>query len=258
MKNFDELIEIVKKLRNPKDGCPWDIKQTSKSLIPNFIEELYETVEAIENEDYSEIKEELGDLLLHIVFQALIGEEKNELNFNEILQNINNKLIRRHPHVFDNLNVANVQEVQKNWELIKQNEKKATRHSVIDGIPKSMPALIIAYRMQEKAASVGFDWPSSEPVLDKIREEIDELEVEIINKNKELMEEEMGDLLFSIVNLCRKHEIDSESALRIANKKFEQRFKQIEKYYKENNLDIKNSTLEQLDEIWENVKKTEK
>ena len=258
MSKFVELFEIVKKLRNPKDGCPWDIKQTSESLIPNFIEELFETVEAIEKNDPTELKEELGDLLLHIVFQAMIAEEKKDFNIDDVIENVNNKLINRHPHVFGDLKVKDSAEVQKNWELIKKEEKKHKRNSILDGIPKTMPSLIVAYRMQEKAASLGFDWKETKPVLDKIREEIDEFEVEMDNRNQELMELEMGDILFSIVNLGRKFRIDSDSALRKANNKFENRFKQVEKFHKDNNLNIHESSLEKLDEIWENVKKTEK
>lgn len=258
MKNFDRLVEIVDKLRNPRNGCPWDIKQTPKSLIPNFIEELYETVEAIEQEDCQELQEELGDLLLHIVFQAQIAAEKNDFAIDDVLQTINEKLIRRHPHVFAEVNVENDQQVMHNWEKIKQKEKKKKRNSILDGIPKSMPALIVAYRMQEKAAAIGFDWQDVAPVIDKIREEIDELEEEIKQDDRDKMEEEMGDLLFAIVNLSRKYRIDGETALRRANEKFERRFKAIEKYHIDNNMKIDESNLEKLDEIWSLVKKTEK
>jgi tetrapyrrole methylase family protein / MazG family protein len=256
MKEFDRLVEIVKQLRQPETGCPWDIKQTSQSLIPNFIEELYECIEAIENEDYGHLSEELGDLMLHIVMQCNIAEEHFSLE--EMLRKINEKLIRRHPHVFGNETEKCAEKVKLNWEKIKQIEKKKTRTSAIDGIPFSMPKLIVAQRMQEKAASVGFDWPSVEPVMEKLEEEKQEFEEAFLANDIEEMQNELGDLLFTIVNLARKLGFDAESALNRTIRKFERRFKEVEKHYKKKQKNMHDSNLEQLDEVWEITKQGEK
>ncbi len=255
MENFIELINIVNKLRDPENGCPWDLKQTSKSLVPNMIEELYEVVEAIENNDAEHLKEELGDLLLHITMQVRIANEQGQFTYAEVLQSISEKLIRRHPHIFGDTEMTDAAEVKLNWERLKKKEKEKKDRSIIDGIPMSMPALIIAWRMQEKAASAGFDWNEPEPVFDKIREETEELEEAVKLKDKDDIEDEIGDLLFSVVNLSRKLNIDSEFALKKSIAKFEKRFKLLEKHYKENNLDIYEASLEQMDEVWEKIKK---
>ncbi|PID28440.1 MAG: nucleoside triphosphate pyrophosphohydrolase [Candidatus Cloacimonadota bacterium] len=255
MKEFDRLTEIVKKLRNPEKGCPWDLKQTSKSLIPNFIEELYEAVEEIEKEDYESLAEELGDLMLHIVMQVRIAEEENHFSMEDVLTGISEKLIRRHPHIFSSPDNISADEVKKNWEQIKQSEKKEIRKSLLDGIPFSMPGLIVAQRMQEKAASAGFDWDSPELVFDKIDEEITEIKEAVANNNQDEIEEEIGDLLFSAVNLARKLNADSETALRRAIKKFKVRFNKIEEYHHRNGENIYESSLEKLDEIWTSVKR---
>ena len=274
MREFAELYEILNRLRDPKDGCPWDLKQTSQSLISNFIEELYETVEAIENNDHEHLQEELGDLLLHIVFQAKIAEENGLFSMREVLESVNSKLKRRHPHVFatkqsqtssidqkDNTS-SNIDgdetelkasEVKINWERIKLQEK--TRNSVLEGIPKNLPALIYSHRMQEKAASVGFDWVESADVLDKISEEISELRMAIETQKLDEVEEEIGDLFFTLVNYARKLGIDSETSLRKASKKFQERFQRIEKYHSERGENIYNSSMEKLDELWEISKK---
>ena len=255
MENFLELIDIVDKLRDPENGCPWDLKQTSKSLVPNMIEELYEVVEAIENNDPDHLKEELGDLLLHITMQVRIANEQGQFTYAEVLQSISEKLVRRHPHIFGDSEITDAAEVKLNWERLKKKEKEKKDRSIIDGIPKSMPALIIAWRMQEKASSAGFDWNEPEPVFDKIREETEELKEAVRNNSPEEIEEEIGDLLFSVVNLSRKLNIDSEFALKKSIAKFEYRFKLLEQYYKENNLDIYSASLEQMDEVWEKIKK---
>lgn len=255
MKEFDKLVDVVKRLRDPENGCPWDLKQTHTSLIPNFIEELYESIEAIENNDDDHLSEELGDLLLHIAMQVRIAEEDGTFTWNDVLTKISDKLIRRHPHIFGNVKADNAKEVKLNWEKIKLQEKRETRTSVIDGIPHRMPALIVAQRMQEKAAAVGFDWPKANDAVDKVKEEVDEFIEAFENHDIDEMEAEIGDLIFSIVNVSRKLEFDTESALRRTIKKFETRFKYIEEHHKKNNLDINESTLEQLDEIWEMAKK---
>ena len=258
MKEFNRLLDIVKRLRDPENGCPWDIKQTHYSLIPNFIEELYECVEAIENEDYDHLSEELGDLLLHIVMQAEMAEQENHFTIEKVLKKINDKLIRRHPHVFGERIDKDAKSVKLNWEKIKQEEKKHTRKSAIDGIPHSMPKLIVAQRMQEKAASVGFDWKSIEPVFLKLDEEMKEFNEAYENHDKEEMQNELGDLLFTIVNLSRKLGFDAESALNRTIRKFERRFKQVEEHYNKNKKNMHESNLEQLDEVWETAKQSEK
>lgn len=257
MKEFDELVEIIRKLRHPKNGCPWDLKQTHQSLIPNFIEELYESIEAIENEDYEHLSEELGDLLLHIIMQSQIADEEGKFSIKQVLSKINKKLIHRHPHVFEEKKKYNAKQVKYNWEKIKQKEKENSRKSIIDGIPKSMPGLITAQRMQEKAAAVGFDWQTVEPAIEKLDEEIKEFEEAFQKNDLEEMQNELGDMLFSIVNIARKLGFDAESSLKRTIRKFERRFKKIEEYHKNKNEEMQNSSLEKLDEIWNIAKKSE-
>ena len=257
MKEFNKLIEVIEKLRDKKNGCPWDLKQTHESLIPNFIEELYEVIEAIENKDYSHLSEELGDLMLHIVMQVQIAKEEKRFEMKEVLNQINNKLIRRHPHIFGDGHATDANGVKMNWERIKQEEKKNVRSSAIDGIPRKMPALIVAQRMQEKAASVGFDWQDVAPAIDKLEEEVKEFQEAYKNKDIEEMQNEMGDMLFSIVNIARKSGFDTESALKRTNRKFENRFKKVESHFQNNGRNMLDASLEQLDEIWEITKESE-
>ena len=257
MKEFDKLVEVIEKLRDKENGCPWDLEQTHESLIPNFIEELYESVEAIESKDYTHLSEELGDLMLHIIMQAQIAKEAGEFEIEEVLSKINTKLIRRHPHVFADGHATDANGVKMNWERIKFEEKKKSRKSAIDGIPRAMPALIVAQRMQEKAASVGFDWPDVEPAVDKIKEEIHEFVDAFQQKDIEEMQNELGDMLFSIVNISRKLGFDTESALRRTIDKFDNRFRKVEEHYRKNKKNMLDASLEQLDEIWEIAKKDE-
>ena len=257
MKEFDELIRVVEELRDKENGCPWDLKQTHESLIPNFIEELYESVEAIENKDYKHLSEELGDLMMHIIMQVQIAKEDNKFQMEEVLEQISQKLIRRHPHIFGDGHATDAEGVKMNWERIKQEEKKHSRTSAIDGIPQNMPALIVAQRMQEKAASVGFDWPDIAPAVDKLEEEVEEFQEAYKNKDIEEMQDELGDMLFSIVNIARKSDFDAETALRRTIKKFENRFKKVEDHFKINGKNMLESSLEQLDEIWEITKESE-
>jgi len=254
MKGFQALLDILAMLRNPENGCPWDIKQTRESLVPNFIEELFEVVEAIEDKDNESLKEELGDLLLHIVFQAQISAEQGLWDIEEVLAEINDKLIRRHPHVFGDLNLTDADAVKMNWERIKKKEK-TERKSVLDGIPRSLPALIQAQRTQEKAASVGFDWPDLKPILAKLDEEREELAEALITEDPELIYEELGDMIFTLVNLARKLSIDAEAALKDCTKKFSRRFHSIEDHYKTSGADIHEASLEELDSHWEKAKK---
>jgi len=257
VKEFDKLREIVNKLRDPDKGCPWDTKQTHRSMIPNFIEELYEAIEAIENDDFDHLSEELGDLMLHILMQARMAEEEDKFSLEVVLEKISDKLIRRHPHIYGDGVAVDANGVKMNWERIKQEEKKAHRKSIIDGIPKSMPALIIAQRMQEKAASVGFDWQEVGQAIDKLDEEVHEFKTALDHSDQEHIQDEIGDILFSIVNISRKLGFDAESSLNRTINKFEKRFRKIEEYHEKNNQNIHESSLEKLDEIWEMAKETE-
>lgn len=254
MNNFDKLTSVVAALRNKENGCPWDIKQTRESLVPNFIEELYEAVEAIEDKDIESLKEELGDLLLHIVFQAQISAEEGIWNIDEVLESINSKLVRRHPHVFGELQLDGADAVKMNWERIKKKEK-TERLSVLDGIPRALPALIQAQRTQEKAASVGFDWPDLKPILDKLEEEQEELYEALALNDIEMIQEELGDMIFTLVNLARKLSLDAEAALKDCTRKFTRRFHSIEEHYRQSGADIHEASLEELDSHWEEAKK---
>jgi tetrapyrrole methylase family protein/MazG family protein len=243
MDKFNKLIEIVKKLRSP-NGCDWDKEQTHQSLIPYLLEETHEVIEAIENKDYDALKEELGDLILHVIFQADLALDKNKFSVDDLLDGINKKLINRHPHIFSN-NSDNSYK-KGSWEATKKKEKN--RDSVLDGVPKSLPALLLSRRIQEKAAGVGFDWDNNNQVLDKVDEEVSELKESII-KNKGI-DEELGDVLFSLVNLSRHLDIDPELSLKRSTEKFMKRFKAIEK-----EVDIEKLSLEELDEIWNRNKR---
>ena len=249
---FERLINIINRLRG-EDGCPWDKEQTHKSLIPYLLEETYEVIEAIEDNDINALREELGDLSLHILFQAHIARENGQFEIADSLQHICDKLERRHPHVFSNLDVNGVQDIHRNWETIKHQENK--RKKFLDGVPKSLPALNRARRLQEKAANVGFDWPDIVPVWDKLHEELDELKEARSQGDQDAMEEELGDLLFSIVNLGRWLNISSEEALRRTMSKFEMRFAEIETGLKSQGKSLEDATLEEMDILWEAQKK---
>ena len=244
-KNINDLIKILRKLRSP-NGCEWDRKQTSKSLLPYLLEETYELIEAVENQDYNNIKEELGDLLLHIIFQSELYREKKVFSINEVIETISNKMIERHPEVFTN------QKLKKNWELNKKKEKK--RNSVLDGIPKTLPALAKSSRIQEKAASVGFNWKSIDLIWNKIEEEIIELKEAYSEQNESKIIEETGDLLFSIVNLSRFLNVNSEESLKFAISKFEKRFHKLEKEIKFRNKSISDCNEDEMNEIWDIIK----
>lgn len=256
MKEFQKLVDIIAQLRDPVSGCPWDIKQTPQSLIPNMVEELYEVVEAIEDGDNVALMEELGDLLLHIVMQAQLASESGAFNIIDVLNHINDKLVRRHPHVFGELELKDADTVKKNWERLKKAEKQE-RKSVLEGIPRALPALIYAQRMQEKAASVGFDWDYVPPILEKIDEETKELKSALETEDQTRIKEEVGDLLFTIVNLARKLHLDAESALKETARKFSKRFQYIEEQYRQNGENINEASLEELNSFWELSKKEE-
>lgn len=253
MTSFEKLVSIVNRLRDPETGCPWDLKQTPESLIPNFIEELHEAVEAIEENDDAALTEELGDLLLHIVFQAQIAAEENRFAMEDVIRAINHKLERRHPHVFGDLSLDDADAVKMNWERIKKAEK-TERISVLEGIPRALPGLIFAQRTQEKAASVGFDWPDHLPVMDKLHEEIAELNEALASGDPECIKDEVGDLLFTVVNLARKLHLDSETCVKSTTRKFTERFQYIEAHYRTTGKDIHDASLEELDSLWEKAK----
>ncbi|MBC8479595.1 MAG: nucleoside triphosphate pyrophosphohydrolase, partial [FCB group bacterium] len=229
-RQFNRLIEILNRLR-AKDGCEWDREQTSESLVPYLLEEAYEVIEAIEEKDEQMLKEELGDLSLHILFQAHIANEKGDFDIADSLEHICDKLIRRHPHIFDPVSPHSSTSAKQNWETIKQKEKQ--RENFLDGVPKTLPALTRARRIQEKAANIGFDWKEIEPVWAKVDEEFSELQEAYANGIPEEIEDELGDVLFSLVNLGRFLNISSEDALRRTILKFETRFQGIERRLKE-------------------------
>ena len=241
--NIDRLVNIIKRLRAP-NGCEWDKKQTHESLIPYLIEETYEVVESIEDKNYKLLKEELGDLLLHVIFQIDIANDNKEFNLDDVIDGICEKLIRRHPHIFYDKKDPRYKE--ENWEVSKKKEKK--RSSVLDGVPKSLPQLIRSSRIQEKAASVGFDWDDKNQVLLKVDEEILELKDAILKNDG--IDEEIGDVLFTIVNLSRHMGYDAESSLKKSIDKFSKRFKKIEQDLKIKNINIQDLSLEDLDKIW--------
>lgn len=246
---FGRLVFIMKELRNK---CPWDKAQTRESLKPYIIEEAYEVISAIEEKNVDKLKEELGDLLLQIVFQCEIASENKEFTVYEVINDLCAKLIRRHPHVFGNTKVNGKEEVLENWEKIKAKEN--VNRSILDGVPENLPALLAAYRLQEKASRVGFDWNNVQDVLKKVKEELHELEEAINRKDRSDLERELGDLLFAIANLARFLEIDPESALRMCNKRFKNRFKYIEEGLKQRGISWENATLEIMDILWEEAK----
>jgi len=245
---FGELLDIMDELR---EKCPWDKKQTMQSLRHLTIEETYELGDAILDNDLPEIRKELGDLLLHIVFYAKIGSESETFDMLDVIKGINEKLISRHPHVFGDVVADTEEQVAKNWEQLKLKEGKK---SILEGVPKSLPALVKASRIQDKAASAGFDWDRSEQVFEKVQEEIEELHEEVKLENQQRIEAEFGDVLFSLINYARFINVDPESALERTNKKFIKRFQYLETEAKKNGQSLKNMTLEQMDVYWNQSK----
>jgi MazG family protein len=246
---FTDFVEIVKRLRKE---CPWDREQTNDSIKANTIEEAYEVVEAIDNKNYEELKKELGDLLLHVVFHTQIAEENNYFAIDDVIDSIQEKLIRRHPHVFGEVKVADSNEVKKNWEEIKLMEG---RESVLEGVPHNLPALQRAHRLQEKAAKVGFDWEKKEDVWKKVIEEIEEMHQSETSESKDHLEKEVGDVFFAMVNYARFLGINPEDALRRSNEKFIKRFNYVQKKVKETGKAINESNLEEMDKYWNESKK---
>lgn len=256
-KAFLRLSAVIAALRAP-DGCPWDREQTSYSLAPNFLEEAHELIDAIESGETKDIIEEAGDVILHALMQAQLFEEQGKFDSADVLNAESDKLVRRHPHVFGTLHVKDSEEVMKNWEAIKKEEKSAERKSVLDGLSNTLPALAAAAEIQRKAAKQNFDWTEIEPVFDKCEEEFRELKEARSENNKDHIEEEFGDLLFALVNLARFLNISAEQSLRSANRKFIERFKKMEKLLEEDHLVMRDQDLATLDSYWEKVKSQER
>jgi XTP/dITP diphosphohydrolase len=246
---FLRLVEIMDELR---EKCPWDKKQTIQTLRQLTIEETYELTDAITDEDWQGIKEELGDLMLHLVFYAKIGAEKNKFTLQDVIKGVCEKLINRHPHIYGDVKVADEEEVKRNWEKLKLKEGKK---SILAGVPKSLPSMVKAMRLQEKAKQVGFEWENKEQVWEKVKEEENELFEAIKSNNKEHIEEELGDYFFSIVNFARFLQVDADNALELTNKKFISRFTKIETEALKEGTDLNEMTLLEMDAIWNKIKK---
>ncbi|MBI0113681.1 MULTISPECIES: nucleoside triphosphate pyrophosphohydrolase [unclassified Gilliamella] len=257
LRELKRLQDITKKLRNPIGGCEWDSKQTFDSLKSYTLEETYEVLDAIERQDMVELKSELGDLLFQIVFYADLASEQGLFNFDDICQTVADKLVSRHPHVFSNNTT-----IKPNWEQLKQQERdKREQYSLLDDIPTAIPALMKAEKIQKRCASVGFDWNELQPVIAKVKEEINEVEQELVQStidDQSKVEEEIGDLLFATVNLARHLKVKSELSLQNANNKFIRRFKQVELLLKQKNRNLVDATLEEMEDAWQIVKRTEK
>ncbi len=247
-KAFLDLVEIMDTLR---EKCPWDKKQTIQSLRSNTIEELYELVDAIIEEDWKGIKEELGDILLHVLFYAKIGTEQGQFTLQDSIEGISKKLIHRHPHIYGDVKAEDEETVKKNWEQLKLQEGKK---SLLEGVPNSLPAMVKAFRIQQKVKQVGFEWEHIDQVWDKVEEEMKELKVEVEAKNQDKMEAEFGDVLFSLINYARFLNIDPETALERTNKKFKFRFELMESHAKENGLDLASLSLAEKDALWNKIK----
>jgi len=264
---FDELVAVMARLRAP-GGCPWDAEQTYASLSQYLLEEAYETFDAIQEADatgnINDLREELGDLLLQVVFHSTIGAERGEFTIDDVAEGVTRKLILRHPHVFGDVKLDRAQDVLDNWDTLKANERKASGKkerrgdSVLDDVPVHFPGLLEALKVTKKAAKVGFDWPNTDQILDKADEEIDELREAIETGDMMNIEEEIGDLLFVIVNLARQLDVEPETALKRTNRKFRQRFRFIEDELKKAGKDISDSTLNEMDELWDKAKTASK
>jgi XTP/dITP diphosphohydrolase len=252
LKAFDRLLTIMDELR---EQCPWDKKQTMETLRHLTIEETYELGDAVLDKDLEEVKKELGDLLLHIVFYAKIGSETKDFDIADVANSICDKLIYRHPHIYGDVVVANEEEVKQNWEKLKLKEGKS---SVLEGVPKSLPALVKASRIQEKVAGVGFDWEAPNQVWEKVEEELNEFKAEVANANQDRMESEFGDVLFSMINYARFLKINPENALERTNKKFTKRFQYLEQKTKEQGKSLSEMTLNEMDIFWEEAKRLPK
>ena len=254
-KEIEELLSTFRSLRNPDTGCAWDREQTFKSIASCAIEEAYEVADAIDREDFKSLKSELGDLFFQVVFHAEMANEKGIFNLKDVINELNDKLVRRHPHVFSNQNALSSEESLTIWEDIKAQERKTQKlDSLMDDVPKNLPSLLRAKKLQKRAARVGFDWKDANKVIDKIEEELEELKIEHSKNNKDKLAEEVGDILFTIVNLTRHYDLDPEDIMRRSNLKFEQRFKAMEKYAEQNDLELKGMSVDQLENVWQKIK----
>jgi ATP diphosphatase len=263
MDQINKLLEIMKSLRDPENGCPWDLEQNFSTIAPYTLEEAYEVADAISRDDMNDLCSELGDLLFQVIYHSQLADEQDAFNFEDVTSKINEKLIRRHPHVFGESKITDAKAQSISWEVIKRQERSEAKadtvhdNGLLGGINKAMPALARAQKLQNRAATVGFDWSDIQAVLDKIKEEFDEVEAEINSEPRDTkkIEDEIGDLIFSCVNLARHFQIDSESALRKTNEKFETRFAFIESSLAEQGSDLSQATLEIMDELWNESKK---
>jgi tetrapyrrole methylase family protein / MazG family protein len=247
LNQFDTMVDIIARLRAP-DGCPWDKEQTHKSLRENLLSETYEVMEALDKGEPEELCEELGDLLLQIVLHAQIAKDDKEFEIGDVIEGINKKLIRRHPHIFGDVQVKDAKDVMRNWEALKKKEGK----HILEGVPKAMPALAYAYEISRRAVRVGFEWADLQGVIDKVNEEINEIKDA---KNKEEKTDEIGDLLFTLVNFARWEGVDPETALREANEKFYRRFSKVEELARQQNKELQKLTLKEWDDLWEEAKR---
>ncbi|PJG86085.1 nucleoside triphosphate pyrophosphohydrolase [Conservatibacter flavescens] len=252
-----DFTQLIAKLRDPQEGCPWDLKQNYQTMIPCLLEESYEVVEAIRQGNPQDLKEELGDLLLQVVFLSQLACEEQKFDFNDVIQTICEKIIRRHPHVFGNQSAHNEEEALQNWNAIKAEENKNKGHqSILDNIPHAFPALIRAEKLQKRCSKLGFDWQTIPPVIEKVHEELHEVSQELhhMPQNHDKIEEEIGDLLFAVVNLSRHVKCQPEEALHKANHKFEQRFRFIEQELAKQGKSLEDSTLSEMDWLWDLAK----
>ncbi|NWK54825.1 nucleoside triphosphate pyrophosphohydrolase [Verrucomicrobiaceae bacterium N1E253] len=250
---MQRLRAIMHRLRAP-GGCPWDAEQTHESLLTNLIEEAYETVDTIQRGDWEHLKEELGDLLLQVVFHSELAEEAGRYSFDDVARGVSDKLVRRHPHVYGEAQVEDTDGVLSQWEAIKRLEKGGEDQAYLDKTGKGLPAMLRAFKLQKKAAKVGFDWPDDAGVIDKIKEELAEVEDELEAGDKQALSEEIGDLLFSVVNLARRHRLDPELLLESTNVKFEQRFDAMDKALVAEGVNLSSATLEQMETQWQAAK----
>ncbi|MDY7566054.1 nucleoside triphosphate pyrophosphohydrolase [Pseudomonas sp. RTC3] len=271
MYTLEDLLHLMARLRDPQFGCPWDVKQTYASIVPHTLEEAYEVADAIERGDFDHLQGELGDLLFQVVYYSQLAREEGRFEFDGVVDSITRKLIRRHPHVFPTgdlyapLETPQLDEAQvkQRWEEIKAEERAAKSDvpeqlSLLDDVPGVLPALSRSAKLQKRAAQVGFDWPDALPVVDKVREELDEVLEAMADNDAPAIADEVGDLLFAVVNLARHLKVDPESALRAANTKFERRFRFIEQALRQTHRPIENCTLEELDALWGEAKRQEK
>ncbi len=270
----DDLLHLMSRLRDPKTGCPWDIKQSYQSIVPCTLEEAYEVADAIERNDFEHLQEELGDLLFQVVFYAQLGTEDGHFDFNDIVNTLVTKLIRRHPHVFPKGNLSassdtaplSEVEIKGRWEAIKREERalksekeglEAQLSSILDDVPKALPAIQRAEKLQKRAATVGFDWPETAQVIDKIEEEIGELREALAEQDISHIQDELGDVLFSVVNLARHVKVQPEMALRSTNEKFERRFKFVEQGITRQGLQLEDASLDEMEQLWLLAKRDE-